>query len=380
MQKIAMQYAMQSYWMVVEERDRPDENHKEDSQQNSLQLTLCSRYLQMHDHQCSINLEEEEEEHVGDFFTVKKTLGSGLGAYATRLLPRFTLVLVEEPILCGVELINAKSFHQNGTHACQHDDENYLRDVVGLDDSSRRRLWKMHDQYVNTYIHSSTDIDHSRVEEKRLLGIIESNAYCSTDENALGLYPIAGRMNHSCSPNMGYGFDGWTIRMYTTRDIQPGEELTGCYSDVVYHGSREFRQAFLQGKFHFRCQCRAICYSSNLDIVKVSDERRTRLEFLTMLLGSRSGRIREEPTRFDLDIILECINILVIEGIDHNMVAMYQFAYEAAHKLNAIDVIKEHGFDCMCMSLFEVSKGSDHAATKAFRERLIIDAASMRFQ
>jgi hypothetical protein len=99
-----------------------------------------------------------------------------------------------------------------------------------------------------------------------------------------------------------------------------------------------------------------------------------------MLLGSRSGRIREEPTRFDLDIILECINILVIEGIDHNMVAMYQFAYEAAHKLNAIDVIKEHGFDCMCMSLFEVSKGSDHAATKAFRERLIIDAASMRFQ
>jgi len=75
--------------------------------------------------------------------------------------------------------------------------------------------------------------------------------------------------------------------MYTTPDIQAGEEVTGCYSDVVYHGSREFRQAYLEGKLHFQCQCHAICYSSSLDIVKVSDERRTRLKFLTMMLGSR---------------------------------------------------------------------------------------------
>jgi hypothetical protein len=331
----------------------------------------------MHENQSSINLEEEEE-HVGDFFTVKKTLDSGLGAYATRFLPRFTLILIEEPVLRGEELANAKIFHQNGTHSCQHDDEYYLRDVVGVDDTSRCRLWKMHDQYVKTYSNTSTDIDHSLLEEKRLFGIIESNAFFSTDENSLGLYPIAARLNHSCSPNVGYGFDGWTIRMYTTRDVQPGEELTDCYSDVVYHGSREFRQEYLEEKFHFQCQCHAICCNSSLDIVKVSDERRSRLKFLTMMLGNRSERIREDPTHFDLDIILECIEILVTEGIDHNMGAMYQFAYETAHKVNAIDAIQEYRLDFMCISLLEVSKGSNHAATKAFRERLIIAADEVK--
>ena len=108
---------------------------------------------------------------------MKKTLGSGLGAYATRFLPRFTLLFIEEPILRGDELVNAKSFHQNGTHSCQHDDAYYLQDVVGLDGTSRRRLWKMHDKYVKTYINTSTDIDHSLSEEKRLIGVIESNAF-----------------------------------------------------------------------------------------------------------------------------------------------------------------------------------------------------------
>jgi len=93
-----------------------------------------------------------------------------------------------------------------------------------------------------------------------------------------------------------------------------------------------------------------------------------------------SERIREDPTRFDLDIILECIHILVTEGIDHNMAAMYQFTYEAVNQLNVIDGIQEQRLDCICMSLLEVSKRSNHAATKAFRERLSIDTASMRFQ
>ena len=64
------------------------------------------------------------------------------------------------------------------THAsCQHDDECYLRNVVGLVDTltSRRRLWEMqHDQYVKTCIYSSTAIDHSLIEEKRLLTIKDS--------------------------------------------------------------------------------------------------------------------------------------------------------------------------------------------------------------
>ena len=39
------------------------------------------------------------------------------------------------------------------------------------------------------------------------------------------------RLNHDCSPNLGYYFDSDTLshRVYAVRDIFPGEELTISY-------------------------------------------------------------------------------------------------------------------------------------------------------
>lgn len=39
------------------------------------------------------------------------------------------------------------------------------------------------------------------------------------------------RLNHACSPNLGYYFDSATLshRVYAVRDIFPGEELTISY-------------------------------------------------------------------------------------------------------------------------------------------------------
>jgi hypothetical protein len=307
-----------------------------------------------------------DEEHVSDMFTVKPTL-HGLGAFADRFLPRLTLILVEDPILRGEEISHAKMLHNNGSHKRWEDDDNYLREVIQLNDEKRQRLWSMHDQFIHLY-----NSPHEK--EKRLFGIIESNAFFSTDENKLGLYPIAARLNHSCSPNVGYGFDGFTLRMFTIRDVQAGEELTDCYSDVVYHSSREFRRDYMEEKFNFRCQCLATCCNNNFDFIKESDERRARLKFLTIMLGERSGHIRKSPVHSDLDMLVESIHLLEIEGIDHNMATLYHFAYDIARKLNAVEVIRDQKLDIHCMSLLEVSKGQNHQVTKAFRERLVMDS------
>lgn len=316
---------------------------------------------------------DDDEELVNNYFTVKYTQNSGFGAFATVPIKKLTLILVEDPILRGEEIVTAKIAHRNGSHVCQMDDEYYLRDVVGLNDVTRYRLWKMHDQFVGAYETPNSN-------EKRLYGIIESNAFFSTDENKLGLYPIAARLNHSCKPNCGYGFDGFTLRLFTTKNIEAGEELTDCYSDVIYHGSREYRQAFMEEKFKFRCNCLATCNSSSLEATKTSDERRSRLKYLTLLLGSRSSQIKDAPSNFDLDMIIECVNLLVAEGVDHNMASIYQFAYETAHKLNALHVIRENELGLNCISLLEVSKGMYHPATTAFRDRLNADSASLRPQ
>src|SRR4051812_28312599 len=43
------------------------------------------------------------------------------------------------------------------------------------------------------------------------------------------------RLNHACSPNLGYYFDSTTLshRVYAVRDIFPGEELTISYVEYV---------------------------------------------------------------------------------------------------------------------------------------------------
>ena len=210
---------------------------------------------------------------------------------------------------------------------------------------------------------------------KRDYGILKSNVYFSTDEHSHGLYPIAARLNHSCAPNVGYGFDGWKMRMYTTRDVQPGDELYSCYSDVVYHASREFRQAYMEFKFHFECQCSAICSNGSLNIIQSSNDRRSQLKFLSLILAERAVNIKNNPTGNDLEMILQCISLLVMEGIDHNIHGMYQLAYETAMKLNSLHTIHEHKLDSYCLSFIEISKGSDHVLTKAFRDRLLMDGS-----
>lgn len=318
---------------------------------------------------CDVSVGNDEVwNRKSDCFTVKRT-ACGLGAFADHFLPRLTLILVEDPIIRGEEISHAKILHKNGTHKSRNDDDNYLREIIQMKDKTRNRLWKMHDQFVNSY-----SSPHEK--EKRLYGIIESNAFFSTDENKLGLYPIAARLNHSCSPNVGYGFDGWTLRMFTVRDVQAGEELTDCYSDVVYHSSRAFRQEYIEQKFNFHCQCLATCRTNNFNFIKESDERRIRLKFLTMMLGARSDHIKNNPVCTDLDMLLESIHLLEVEGINHNMATLYQFAYEIASKLNAVDVIRDKKLDTHCMSLLEVSKGHNHPVTKAFREKLLMDEVS----
>jgi len=44
------------------------------------------------------------------------------------------------------------------------------------------------------------------------------------------------RLNHACSPNLGYYFDSATLshKVYAVKDILPGEELTISYVEYVH--------------------------------------------------------------------------------------------------------------------------------------------------
>jgi len=215
----------------------------------------------------------------------------GYGAFATHDIPRHTLILAEAPLLSCNYIDQARQLHESRVHKNQKDDDEFLKRVCNLDPSHIDLLWHMHDQYYEKEIDGS-----SSSSKKRLWGIIRSNAYHNSDHNYRAtLYFAAAKLNHSCRPNVGYEFSNDVMRMYTTRNVKKGEELTSCYSDIVYHEVKRVRVKYLSGRLGFRCACDACgcdsdsSSSSSVVSVRKSDERRRYLRELAMILADSLG-------------------------------------------------------------------------------------------
>lgn len=123
------------------------------------------------------------------------------------------------------------------------------------------------------------------------------------------------------------------MRLYSTCDIQAGEELCKCYTDMVYFFNRLDRAEYLKNKFNFDC----ICNGCKI-IDHVSDTRRERLRFLAQSLSQRS---RLAIKRSDLDMILECIEIMKVESLVHNIAETYRLCLDWAMELGEYGSITE---------------------------------------
>ncbi|KAL6477231.1 hypothetical protein MHYP_G00130660 [Metynnis hypsauchen] len=69
----------------------------------------------------------------------------------------------------------------------------------------------------------------------------------------VGLYPSMSLLNHDCRPNCVVVFLGRRLQLRAVRHIQPNEELTISYTEVL--APRVERSAQLQQQYHFLCQC-----------------------------------------------------------------------------------------------------------------------------
>lgn len=302
-----------------------------------------------------------------NLFTIKQNGDSNKSAYATEFIPKHTLLFAELPVLRGTQIEAATRYHENGTHQCRADDDTFLKNNIGLDERTRQSIWELHDQFIDTY----TPNDHPlySADEKRVLGIIKSNAYHSNDEGSRGLYPTISRFNHSCKPNVGYGFNRWEMRLYTTSDIQEGEELCTCYSDMVYFHTKIERGKFLKNKFNFDCICSGCSIIDNDDgageseeRLKQSDTRRERLRFLAEALSQRD---RSNLKKSDLEMIMESINIMKLDSLEHNISTTYRLAREWALKLGEDEAsLEKKGLSAeVYTKLLELSKGETHSET-----------------
>lgn len=276
-------------------------------------------------------------EHASQYFSISYLDGRlGYGAIATCDIPKHTLILEEPPLLPCDFLQEVMEKHERGDLKCHDDDDHLLKDYFSIDHNDedvnrlRAMVWSMHDQYAEDYdegsdrslfAKDSTRIDNAS-SRKRLWGIIYSNAFYNSESTINNsnltnekifrptLHFLAAKLNHSCSPNVGYDFSSNLQRMFTTRDVKKGEELFDCYSDVVYHEPAWVRRAFLKEKYNFDCQCSACSPSfvafQNNDIheefLVESDNRRKSLKEIAITLSNRIGASFLYNENFDEEI------------------------------------------------------------------------------
>ena len=332
-----------------------DNNHNQQPHQQQQQLESLEEQMQRLKILANKNL-----------FTIKQNEFDNLSAYANNFIPKHTLLFAELPALRGQQIENVTQLHEDGIHLCRADDDTYLQNVLGIDASTRESIWELHDQYVDTYVPSNHPLYSPN--EKRVLGIIKSNAYHSNDEGSRGLYTTISRFNHSCKPNVGYGFNGWEMRLYTTCDVLAGEELCTCYSDMVYFHNRIDRGEFLMRKFNFTC----ICHGCNSSSCRDDDDEQQRLiqsdtrrERLRLLAESLSQRDRTTVKKEDFEQIIESIKIMRLESLEHNISTTYRLAREWALKLGE-DESSLDKYDLgikLYTKLVELSKGETHPET-----------------
>lgn len=119
-------------------------------------------------------------------FVIKHNEYGNMSAYAATFIPKHTLIHYEYPVICGQDIETLTLYHDDLKHQCQAYDDAYLMEELGLDEKTCDSIWKLHDQYINTYASNYHPL--SSPNEKRIVGIIKSNAHHSNDEGGRGLY------------------------------------------------------------------------------------------------------------------------------------------------------------------------------------------------
>ena len=184
-------------------------------------------------------------------FKIAHVPGRGKGMIATEDLKRGDPILFEFPLFI-------LPLMPDETNDAEKDIADKLREL-SIED--RRKFFSLTNNFPK---------------QKPFTGLVRTNAQ-PTDEqdDEVGIFENAARMNHSCTPNANqyWDDDNQQLRVFATTDIKEGEEITISYLPIyLWVLSREERQIVIKSYYEFECRCK-ICTKPDAEIAK-SDARR----------------------------------------------------------------------------------------------------------
>ncbi|KAK6842893.1 hypothetical protein PG987_003753 [Apiospora arundinis] len=125
--------------------------------------------------------------------------------------------------------------------------------------------------------HTGTALDLDTIERIYCVILTNSMAIRLPGQSAVmgtAIDVVGAIMNHSCDPNVLISFHGNELRVRTLRDVEAGEELAHCYTDV--QSDVLLRQKLLQAEYFFPCTCgRCKSELDEHDRVTQGDEAKT---------------------------------------------------------------------------------------------------------
>ena len=171
-------------------------------------------------------------------YEVRQSPGRGLGAFATKLIPRGTRILAEAPLL--FTKIN---------HYLKSDLEDTFN---ALTTEQKDQFWALHSGHGQdperwpSQIHSGVSAHEAQrireqhesrlAPEKSVLSVFMVN--CMEMGNGAGVFAEAARFNHSCAPNANFSWNEniGQETIHATRDIEEGEvSLLSPLSQITFH-------------------------------------------------------------------------------------------------------------------------------------------------
>ncbi|KAK6345843.1 hypothetical protein TWF730_010186 [Orbilia blumenaviensis] len=254
-----------------------------------------------------------------DLYEERQTPESGIGAFATALIPLGTRLFCEESIILLPDDAGHVELYAAVKKLGKEEQELFWglaastkagKDVEWIDILRREcdeDISSTFNDLVEAHEHAWSIYETNRFTCKSLDG----------QSKSLGIFPHSARLNHSCSPNVFHRYNPVINRLtiHALRDINIGEELLTSYIDICH--PTVVRRQYLK-HWGFRCRCSA-CDSPDDD----EDYRRKRIEDLFVKLGKREIKMvkneRNWPVKEyerSLAIVVKCIKLLEKEGME----------------------------------------------------------------
>ncbi|KAK3986802.1 hypothetical protein QBC44DRAFT_247391 [Cladorrhinum sp. PSN332] len=262
-------------------------------------------------------------------YEIKGIEGKGLGTVARQFIRAGTEVMNDAPLIM-VDDLAVKALKQE---PMQKQVEKLMAQAVGeLAEDLRTHFGQLsgrfsvedHDDGWETKIFGK----NAFLVKVKLGGYDDDGEEQKENEGRRAFHAVfrdVSRINHDCSPNMGYYFDQktLTLRVIAARDIHPGEEMTIGYVDLTK--PCPVRQKLLNQSWGFPCTCRRCTLPPYQK--EESNSRAEQIHALRKELDSYSA-LGASPEKAEL-----LITLYELEGIQARI---YEAYYRAAVEWNGV--------------------------------------------